>query len=124
MEKNNELWTIGSLKQYFDRIMADSDRSVANALAAAEKAVTKAEVAAEKRFDSVNEFRNALRDQQSTFADKSQTDFRLASIEKRLDSNTGRASGHSDVVAWIIAGLAILSSIASPVLAIIAMRGK
>ena len=40
---------------------------MAFALQAAEKAVTKAELAAEKRFESVNEFRNQLKDQTGTF---------------------------------------------------------
>ncbi len=41
--------------------------AISAALAAAEKAVTKAEVAAEKRFDGVNEFRGQLKDQSATF---------------------------------------------------------
>ena len=36
------------------------------ALAAADRAVTKAEIATEKRFESVNEFRDTLRDQSNT----------------------------------------------------------
>jgi len=43
------------------------EQAVAFALASAEKAVTKAELAAEKRFESVNEFRNQLKDQTGTF---------------------------------------------------------
>lgn len=43
------------------------EQAVAFALQAAEKAVTKAELAAEKRFESVNEFRNQLKDQTGTF---------------------------------------------------------
>jgi len=43
------------------------EQAVAFALQAAEKAVTKAELAAEKRFESVHEFRNQLKDQTGTF---------------------------------------------------------
>ena len=73
-------------------------------MAAADKAVTKAEVAAEKRFDSVNEFRSAMKDQQGSFADRTQTDFRLQSIESRLDKATGVSLGVS-ISASIISGM-------------------
>ena len=140
------IWSIESLKEFLedkvahseartaerfdlakvavDAALLASERAITAAMAAAEKAVTKAETAAEKRFDSVNEFRNAMKDQQDTFADKSQTDFRLAAIEKQLEANGGRAAGRSDVIAWIVAGVAILTAIVSPVIAIVALRGR
>ncbi len=45
---------------------AAMDKSVSNALSAADKAVTKAELATERRFEGVNEFRETLRDQAAT----------------------------------------------------------
>ena len=48
------------------------DRAVLAALAAAEKAVSKAEIAAEKRFDAVNEFRGQLKDQAATFVTRTE----------------------------------------------------
>ncbi len=53
-------------RQYGQRFDAQ-EKAVAAALAAAKEAVVKAETAAEKRFDSVNEFRNTLKDQAGTF---------------------------------------------------------
>lgn len=50
------------------RTLIDSQtEKVALALSSAEKAVTKAETATEKRFDSVNEFRQQLNDQAASF---------------------------------------------------------
>ena len=48
---------IVALKELMTRRADDSDKAVAAAFDAAKEAVTKAESAAEKRFDSVNEFR-------------------------------------------------------------------
>jgi hypothetical protein len=66
--------------------------AVAAALAAQDRAVLKAELAADKRFESVNEFRKTLSDQQITFmpraeaavANKSLSD-KLAAMKEQLD---------------------------------------
>jgi chemotaxis regulatin CheY-phosphate phosphatase CheZ len=135
-------WTLGTLKEFLedkiiqgetrtaerfalsklavDAALAAAEKAITAAMAAAEKAVTKAEVAAEKRFDSVNEFRNAMKDQQTTFADKAQTDFRLAALEKRLDLSGGRSIGRNDVIGWIVACIATAAAV---VAAIMALRG-
>ena len=84
-------------KQAIDAALMASEKAISAAMAAAEKAVTKAEVAAEKRFDSVNEFRAAMKDQTANFADRDQVDFRLASIERKIENWTGQASGVSGV---------------------------
>lgn len=57
------------------------------ALAAADRAVQKAETATEKRFESVNEFRSQLGDQQRTFMPRSEVDL----IEKRLSEKVDSA---------------------------------
>jgi hypothetical protein len=53
-------------RRYEDRFKATDDKT-SLALTASEKAVTKAETATEKRFDSVNEFRKTLSDQAAEF---------------------------------------------------------
>jgi hypothetical protein len=53
-------------------------------LAAAKEAVAKAEGAAEKRFDSVNEFRATLKDQQTTLMPRSEADVRMKAIEAKV----------------------------------------
>jgi hypothetical protein len=60
-------------------------QSNAAALVAAEKAVTKAEVASEKRFDGVNEFRQALSDQTKSFVNDSVFQARTKAIDDKID---------------------------------------
>ena len=56
-------------------------QAVVAALTSAEKAVQKAEIATEKRFESVNEFRQALNDQTKTFPSQ----IELEALSQRVD---------------------------------------
>jgi hypothetical protein len=95
-------------KQAIDAALMASEKAISAAMAAAEKAVTKAEVAAEKRFDSVNEFRAAMKDQTANFADRDQVDFRLASIEKKIEGWQGQSAGISNFWGVLTVGLGII----------------
>ena len=53
-------------RQYQQRFEAQ-EKALAAALSSAKEAVDKANAASEKRFDSVNEFRNSLKDQAAAF---------------------------------------------------------
>ena len=66
LEKKNEQIRLADLNASEQRFKAQ-EQAVTFALQSAEKAVTKAELAAEKRFESVNEFRDQLKDQTGTF---------------------------------------------------------
>src|ERR1700677_2135325 len=59
-------WTVETLKAHYDQRFIDQDRAVQAALNAAEKAVTKAETASEKRFDGVNELAADVAEQAQT----------------------------------------------------------
>lgn len=90
-----------------DAAFRAAEQAVAVALANAEKATIKAETAAERRFESVNEFRKALTDQTATFLPRPEyltahkaledrltiVNERLASLELRLTSRLDTASG-------------------------------
>jgi anion-transporting ArsA/GET3 family ATPase len=103
-DDNPEGWTFATLYMHFnERFLA------------AKEAILKVEQATEKRFESVNEFRNTLRDQQSGFASKDQMEFRLAAIEKRLtdiqgiqSTQGGKAQGMSMVAIIITQSILIL----------------
>lgn len=58
------------------------------ALAAADRAVNKAEEATEKRFASVNEFRQTLTDQTSTFLTRAEFNAKWENVEKSRKDNT------------------------------------
>ena len=72
----------------------------AAALAAAKEAVTKAELANEKRFEAVNEFRGQLRDMISTLISKDEVGVRFSGITEKIellmraqDTTKGRSDG-------------------------------
>ena len=92
-------WTVKTLKAYYDQRLHDQSRSidrrftdagvaVTAALNAAKEAVGKAEVAAEKRFDAQNEFRDQLRDQASTFMPRAEAEIRFGNLSDKIDTNT------------------------------------
>jgi len=113
---------------------------VALALESADKAVSKAEAANERRFDSVNDFRGQLADQVSRFVPRTELaaqlealaariDAALSSIstaitdaKKRLDNAEGRSGGFasSGAVAVAVVGfVATLLSIATAIILIV-----
>ena len=99
------LWTVDTLKEYIEALFAEKDKQIALALTSAEKAVTKAEAATDKRLAGMNEFRDALSDQTKTFASAERVD----GLQQRLDKLEGRSSGLKDSWGWLvgIAGIAI-----------------
>jgi hypothetical protein len=50
-------WTIPALREHLEATITTLKENMAMALVSADKAVSKAEDASERRFDSVNEFR-------------------------------------------------------------------
>ncbi len=71
-------------RRYEDRFRA-MDEKTSLALTSSEKAVTKAETATEKRFDSVNEFRNTLKDQASNFMPRPETEAKFKAYDDKFD---------------------------------------
>lgn len=110
-------------QRYEQRYQAQRE-SVTAALAAAEKAVSKAETASEKRFESVNEFRNTLGDQQRTLMPRSESENlhhahndKLLALTQRLDriegTKTGTSHGYGIAVGVVGVLLAIIGGIAA-----------
>jgi hypothetical protein len=102
-------WTVDTLKEHFEALLDQRDKQIALALSAAEKAVTKAETATEKRFDSVNEFRQTLTDQNKTFASAERVD----GLTQRLDKIEGRSGGLSDGWKYLALGIGVLIAVAT-----------
>lgn len=63
---------IGALDKFCSAAFAQSKERVDMALAASDKAITKAELTTDKRFEGVNEFRAALSDQANSFMPRSE----------------------------------------------------
>ena len=135
----NTDWSLAALKEHFDSKVADaqarcasdlkaaqeannqrfagSEKAVADALAAAEKAVIKAESASEKRFESVNEFRNTLKDQAATFITRTEVESRLTGLDQRIAKLDTETSAHiasqagSGAVTGVLWGGAIATAV-------------
>jgi hypothetical protein len=75
-----------------DAAFKAAEQAVAVALANAEKATGKAEMAAERRFESVNEFRKALTDQTATFIPRAEYDTAHAALSDRVSANAERVA--------------------------------
>jgi hypothetical protein len=97
-------WTVDTLKAHIEALLAEKDKQIALALTSAEKAVTKAEAATERRFESVNEFRQTLSDQAGTFI--SRTEFNA--LKERMDRESGHSGGLADGWKWLL-GVAALA---------------
>jgi hypothetical protein len=98
--------------------------AITAALLAAEKAVSKAETANERRFESVNEFRSTLSDQAATFIARTEFDaFREryaeghATLMARVDKAEGRTSGAGALWGYLAGAIGILVAIVSLFLA-------
>lgn len=117
-------------KQYGQRFDAQ-EKAVSAALAAAKEAVSKAEGAAEKRFESVNEFRNTLKDQQSGLATRLEVDARFKAMEDKivalsLTQSQMTASNEGALKLWglIAGGVGLLGVIGMLVMGAINLRAK
>lgn len=97
--------------------------SVAFALTAAEKAIAKAEVSTEKRFEAVNEFRATLSDQNNTFVRSVEFNVAHASLVEKVDILSNQISGTDALVrnkfSTFSTGPAFLTSAASIALVLI-----
>lgn len=99
---------------------ADQERALNAALASAEKAVLKAEAAAERRFEGVNEFRGMLADQAARLATRSEMEAKfdsahltIAALSKQIDIAAGRGAGAAGLWGYIVGGVGLLALIAS-----------
>ncbi len=77
-----------------------TEKYVSAGFLSAEKAITKAETATEKRFEGVNEFRAQLSDQQRTFMPRGEQERmqsaisdRITALEKQIDTLVSERKG-------------------------------
>jgi len=108
-----------SLREHIETLLAEKDlryqqrfdangAAISAALLAAEKAVTKAEAATERRFEAVNEFRGTLSDQAKAFVQRVELDpisQRLADLASRVDRMEGKSTGSAASWSVIVAAI-------------------
>lgn len=102
------------------------EKAINAALASAQAAVNKADIANEKRFDGVNEFRAQLGDQQRTLMPRAEVEALLRAINEKSDSLTSRmdrhdatGNGQQQVWGYVVAGVGVAVGIAGIVIGIV-----
>jgi hypothetical protein len=97
MRPTSSGWTIETAMEHVLSLLQEADRrysarfdaiqnSTEQSLQAAQQAVLKAETAAEKRFESVNEFRNTLSDQQRNLMPRSEVTVVSGALTEKIQS--------------------------------------
>jgi hypothetical protein len=124
-----------SLKEYFNseienvkKLIQDSSQAakdaVKSALDSQKEAILKSEAANEKRFASVNEFRNTLSDQQRNLMPRAEVDILVKALENKSESNEKRiitleskGSGIGQGMGYVIGIVGVVSAITAIILA-------
>jgi hypothetical protein len=118
-------WTLETLFYHFNERIDSAKESAAVALSAAEKAITKSETAADKRFELLNEFRGAMSDASKDNITRAEAEQRFAAITDkikdlgdRLNRNDGNKQGLLDgwkilagLIGLLATGLAIIAAL-------------
>jgi hypothetical protein len=102
-------WTVRTLKEYFDSLR-EADR----------EAVKTALDANERRFDSVNEFRQTLSDQAATFISRTEWQSSRDETERRLRKVEDAASGVAANRALLVVLFTLLIAGAGVLVALVA----
>lgn len=129
-------WTVDTLHVHMQRQIDDframlNERHMAQqvamraALEAAEKAVGKAEVAAEKRFDGQNEFRQQLGDQASTFISRVEHEAtvlrlseRIQELSDRANRQEGKGAGVNASWGYLVAAVGLIATVIAVIIAV------
>lgn len=106
-------FTTDTLKAYLDSRLEEADKRYDQRFQAQQKALEKSDAATEKRFESVNEFRNQLRDQNLTFIARSEALSLIDSNSKRIDTlskaiSDKEANGQGSAQVWDLLAAGVL----------------
>lgn len=115
-------WTIDTLKQYVDVVFAERDKRDEQRFDAQKEAVSKAEIATEKRFDGVNEFRNTLSDQQTRLLNRTEYESnhsalidKINAVTDRLNRMDGQEQGFSSSWGYIVGLIGVVAGIVAAI---------
>lgn len=100
-------WTVDTLKQHYDKLREADQRALEAALLAVKEEGRKTELAAEKRFDLLNELRQgvATKEQFEALEKVVQT------IAARLDRSDGKTQGSEITMSKIYAAIGAVGAI-------------
>ena len=92
-----------SIKEYYDAILAEREKQVNYALAAAKEAVTLAEKNSEKWRSNANEWRSAMDDREVTFLHKQEFLLYKENVDKSIKVlETKQAIVDSKAASWLV----------------------
>ena len=92
MDKQKEIWSFESIKAYNDSKLDELNIRI-----------EQARLSMEKRLDSMNEFREALREQSAKSPTRAEVAVKFESIDKSLDElNTYKAIAESKAATWLV----------------------
>jgi hypothetical protein len=129
MARRRRGWTVDTLHEHLDMRLAEKDRrdqqrfdaqtqAITAALQAAKEAVDKAEMATERRFESVNEFRGQLADLVARLLPRSEYESahrslteKISDLSTRLDKSEARSAGGWTLWAYIAGGIGLVAAI-------------
>ena len=118
MEDFNGKLNVVSLKDYVESIVGALEKNIHNRLEQMDKAVCKAEIATEKRFEGVNEFRAQLGDQARTFLPRQEYELahknlinKIDDLKTRFDKVENMKQGGNVVWAYVISGMSLIGTI-------------
>jgi hypothetical protein len=112
---NKSDWSIETLKEYFEKVLAEKDKAINIALAAAKEAVGVAEANSEKWRSNANEWRGAMTDREKTFVSRAEFESYKTSADKALSLEKERADkgqGKNEATKYIIALLLAIAGMA------------
>jgi hypothetical protein len=89
-------WTTETLKEHFEKILEEKDKALSAALIAVKEENRKTEIAAEKRFELLNELRGDV----ATKTELGALEKIVNDLKGRLDILEGKSSGLSQ--GWVI----------------------
>lgn len=100
-------WTIDTLKEHLEQRFSDSDKAVQAALQAAKEAVIKAETAADKRFELLNELRDGVATKEQLEA----VEKLVGGLADRINRTEGASDGSRVTKASFYATIGIVGTI-------------
>jgi hypothetical protein len=96
-------------KTAVDAALVAQEKATSVAMAAADRANSKAELANEKRFEGVNEFRGQLSDQAATFLPRAEAAARFEALTEKVEAlrrskseDMGSALRSRELLAWLV----------------------
>ena len=118
---------INALDEKVGLLITAQKDGVKTAMDAAEKAVAKAETAADKRFEALNELRAMAADWRTEFARQTTVDLQvkslsdklelymshLSAIELQLQAISSRGAGRGDMWIWLTGGVVVGATVFS-----------